>query len=101
MVLAAHPRVGVLVISLATLLIQETKAAIYEYALGVANAIGLPVSTWQAGDPTRSQFHVESEMFATLEEIVVGYIRSGFLDYAAEAAATGNAKSILWLKVLI
>lgn len=77
-------------VSLATLLVQETKAAIYSTALGVATAIGLPVTTWQAGDPTRSLYHVTSELIATLEAVVVGYIQSGFLDYA-----TGD-----WLKIL-
>lgn len=72
-------------VSLATLLVSQTKAQIYEFALGIANAIGLPVSTWQAGDPTRSLYHVESEMFETLEPMVAGYIGSGFLDYAPDA----------------
>lgn len=77
-------------VSLATLLVQETKEAIYSTALGVATALGLPVSTWQAGDPTRSLYHVESEMIATLEAVVVGFVQSGFLDYA-----TGD-----WLTIL-
>lgn len=76
-------------VSLATLLVQETKAAIYNTAIGVARALGLPVSSWQAGDPTRSLYHLESELLARLEVVVVGYIQSGFLDYA-----TGD-----WLKV--
>lgn len=69
-------------LSLASLLIQETKEQIYAYALGVAESLGLPVSSWQAGDPTRSLYHVESRLLATLEAVVVGYIKSGFLDYA-------------------
>jgi hypothetical protein len=77
-------------VSLATLLIQETKAKIYETAINVAIAIGLPVSSWQPGDPTRSLFHLESELLASLEENVAGFIASGFLDYA-----TGD-----WLKIL-
>lgn len=77
-------------ISLATLLVQETKTAIYSTAIGVATALGLPVSSWQAGDPTRSLYHVEAETLSTLEAVVVGYIQSGFLDYA-----TGD-----WLKIL-
>lgn len=76
-------------VSLASLLIQETKTAIYDKALAIATAIGLPVSSWQAGDPTRSLYHVESEFLATLEEVVVRFIESGFLDYA-----TGD-----WLKI--
>lgn len=77
-------------LSLASLLLQQTKQEIYDYALGIATALGLPVSTWQAGDPTRSLYHLEAEILSSLEEVVVGYIKSGFLDYA-----TGT-----WLKVL-
>lgn len=77
-------------VSLASLLIQETKAVIYDKALAIAKAVGLPVSSWQAGDPTRSLFHLESELLSKLETIVVDFIKSGFLDYA-----TG-----VWLKIL-
>lgn len=77
-------------ISLASLIVVETKAAIYEAGLAIANAIGLPVTSWQTGDPTRSLFHFLSEMLATRDEIAAGYIRSGFLDYAEGE----------WLKIL-
>ncbi len=75
--------------SLASLIVQQTKDEIYTFALGIATAIGLPVSSWTAGDPTRSQYHVQAEVLATIEATVVGYIRSRFLDLA-----TGS-----WLKV--
>lgn len=77
-------------VPLLTLLVQETKEKIYDYAIGVAESLGLPVTSWQPGDPTRSLFHIESELLATLEEIVVNFVKAGFLDYA-----TG-----VWLKVL-
>lgn len=77
-------------ISLATLLVQETKAMIYETALGVASAIGLPVSTWRAGDPTRSLYHLEAETLSALESLAAGYISSGFIDFV-----TGD-----WRKVM-
>jgi hypothetical protein len=70
-------------VSLASLLVKETKAAIYDTAIGIAKAVGLPVSTWQAGDPTRSLYHLESEVLSKVEDVVVGYIESGFLDYAS------------------
>ncbi len=76
--------------SLATLLTKQTKAEIYDYALAIAESLGLPVSTWQPGDPTRSLYHVEAELLATLETIVVNFIQAGFRDYA-----TGE-----WLKIL-
>jgi hypothetical protein len=77
-------------VSLASLLIQETKEAIYNTGIAVARAVGLPVDSWQAGDPTRSLFHVEAETLSTLEVIVAQFIAAGFLDYA-----TG-----IWLKLL-
>lgn len=77
-------------LSLANLLVQETKEAIYETGLRIANAIGLPVSTWQAGDPTRSQFHLEAEILAAVEAVAAGYVASGFLD-----SATGPWREIL------
>ncbi len=76
--------------SLASLLVQQTKEQIYNFALGIATALGLPVTTWQAGDPTRSLYHVESEALETWEGIIVKYIAAGFLDWA-----TG-----IWLKIL-
>lgn len=77
-------------LSLASLLIEETKAKIYETALAIAVSLGLPVTSWQAGDPTRALLHVEAELLSKLESVVVGFIQSGFLDYA-----TG-----VWLEVL-
>jgi hypothetical protein len=76
--------------SLASLIIQETKAQIYQTAIDVATALGLPVTSWQPGDPTRSFYHLESEVLAKLEEIVVNFIKAGFRDYAEGE----------WLKVL-
>jgi len=68
--------------SLANLLIQETKAAIYARGLAVATALGLPVTSWVAGDPTRSLYYYLAEVLSTLEVMVAGYVSSGFLDYA-------------------
>jgi phage-related baseplate assembly protein len=77
-------------VSLASLLLQETKAMLYATALDVAEDLGLPVSSWAPGDPTRSLYHFLSTTLSTLETIVAGYVSSGFLD-----EATGD-----WLKLL-
>jgi hypothetical protein len=77
-------------IQLESLLIEEDKAAIYDKAIEIATDLGLPVSSWQAGDPTRSLYHIEAELLASLESVVANFIRSGFLDYAKDD----------WLKVL-
>lgn len=86
------------VVSLASLLIRVTKAEIYDYALGIAEAVGLPVTSWQAGDPTRSLYHLQSEILATLEEVVVGFIGAGFLDYASDTTLNGTTYS--WIDIL-
>lgn len=76
--------------SLASQLITETRAQIYARGLAVATALGLPVTSWIAGDPTRSTYHYLSAVLEALEIQVAGYIASGFLDYA-----TGD-----WLTIL-
>ena len=73
------------VVDLESLIIEEDKAAIYTTALDVCTAIGLPVTSWQAGDPTRALLHVESETLESLESTVANFIRAGFLDYATGA----------------
>jgi phage-related baseplate assembly protein len=69
-------------VSLAALLVQETKARIYAAGLEVATDLGLPVTTWSAGDPTRSLYHFMAETLEALESMIAGYVASGFLSYA-------------------
>lgn len=85
-------------LSLAGLLLQQTKATIYAAALSVATKIGLPVTSWSPGDPTRSLFYLESEILETLEGIVVGFIQSGFLDYVSIPNADGTPNP--WLAIV-
>src|SRR5574338_459909 len=84
--------------SLASLLVRETKAAIYSRALDIAEGLGLPVSSWQPGDPTRSLYHLQSEVLSTLGDVVVGFIGAGFLDFASSETADGAELS--WLDVV-
>ncbi len=77
-------------VALSSLLVKETKTALYTKALAIATSIGLPVTSWQPGDPTRSNYHYLSEILAQLELTVAEYIAAGFLDHA-----TGN-----WLTLL-
>lgn len=79
-----------MILSLASLLVRQTKEQILNAGLAIARTVGLPVSSWQAGDPTRTLFMYEAEFLGALEVIVLGFIASGFLD-----SATG-----VWLKVL-
>jgi phage-related baseplate assembly protein len=81
-------------IDLATLLIRETKAEIYAKGLQVATALGLPVTTWHAGDPTRSDYWFIAELQETWETIVTLFIGAGFLDEAEEDWLTLHAEQM-------
>lgn len=69
-------------LTLSSLITAATRAQLYEKALAIATALGLPVTSWAPGDPTRSLFHFVSAELETLEGIVAKYIGSGFLDLA-------------------
>ncbi len=81
-------------IALASLLIQETKTQIYTRGLAIATALGLRVTSWSPGDPTRSLYHFVSEVLSILEVQVAGYISSGFLEHAAGDWLTLLAKQL-------
>jgi hypothetical protein len=68
--------------SLATLLVQQTKSAIFDTCLAVGESLGLPVTSWREGDPTRSVYWVVSELGETLMRVVAQFCAAGFLDYA-------------------
>lgn len=68
--------------SLLSMIVTETKAAIYARALTVAQGLGLTTTSWAPGDPTRSQYWYLAEVLETLEVVVAGYVKSGFLDHA-------------------
>ena len=80
--------------SLASMLVQETKAAIYARGIAVAQALGLTTTSWAAGDPTRSLYWFLSEILEALEVNVAGFLASGFLDYASGAWLTLLAEQV-------
>jgi hypothetical protein len=85
-------------LSISALFSTRTMNQILQVGLDVAQAIGLPVSTWREGDPTRSQYHYLAEVLATLDQTNAAYIKAGFLSSAvADAEETGDST---WLKVL-
>lgn len=85
-------------LTLATLVFQETKATILAKGLSIASSLGLDVDAWGTGDPTRSYYHYLAEVLANLEGVVTNYIAAGFLDWAQEKAEeTGNTD---WLVLL-
>ena len=67
-----------------TLLVAETAASILETGLQLAVAVGLPVTTWRVGDPTRALFKFVAEVLGAREEIAVLYAKSAFLSTAED-----------------
>jgi hypothetical protein len=91
-------------LSLAALVARATKDDIYTKALALATALGLPVTSWSAGDPTRSLYHHTSEQLALLEDVVHVYIAAGHLELGLEAIANApdeaaRQRAIGWLKL--
>jgi hypothetical protein len=84
--------------TLADIITPATKAEIYAKALQVATDLGLPVTSWTAGDPTRSLYHVLAEELNVLEQVAERYVASRFLDYAYAWAVANNDSQ--WLKLL-
>lgn len=80
--------------TLADLITQETRAAIYARALSLAVTAGLPVTSWDEGNPTRSLYDVLSTTLEKLEQVVARYVAAGFLDLAAALDDT------TWIKLL-
>ncbi len=68
--------------SLFSLILQQTKQEFVDFGIGICRAIGVPVTSWQPGDPSRSQIMLESTIAAEREPMISGYIQSGFIEYA-------------------
>lgn len=81
-------------LGLVQLLLQESKAQIYASALELAEFLGIDTTSWQPGDPTRSLFHVLSEVLENLEVILASFAASGFLDFAEEDWLTLLAEQV-------
>lgn len=67
---------------LAVQLVKATKEQIYETGLELAEGLGLNVTSWAAGDPTRSTYKFLSSILSSVEEIAYNLVLSAFLDYA-------------------
>jgi phage-related baseplate assembly protein len=69
-------------IQVQTLMIVETAAKILEGGLALAKSMGLPVTTWRTGDPTRSLYKYLATTLASLEGVNAEFIKAGFLSTA-------------------
>lgn len=77
-------------VAIAALVAKQTAAEILAVGLEVATAIGLPVTTWRTGDPTRSLYKYLARVLESLEDQNASFIGSAFLSSAAGE----------WLKVV-
>jgi len=84
--------------TLAQLIVQETKAAIFDAALTVAAGVGLPTTTWEVGDPSRTLFDALATKLEYYEQVAARYVASGFLDLAAQLDDTKWLKTTAYQK---
>lgn len=84
-------------LSVFSLILRQTKDEFFQAMLEVADLVGLPVTTWRTGDPTRTAFRADAEIFEALDETQALLAGSAFLETAvAQAVETGDSS---WLKL--
>ncbi len=81
-------------LSAVSLIVRTTADEFLARMLEVAEAVGLPVSTWREGDPTRTLFRADSEQLGTLEAAQVDYAKAAFLSTAEGDWKTLRAKDV-------
>lgn len=69
-------------INIFTLIGFQNYEKYYARGLELAAAVGLPVTSWRAFDPTRSFYSFIAEILAELDAPISEYVRSGFLSLA-------------------
>lgn len=76
----------------------NTAEKIFDMGIQVAQALGLPTTSWRTGDPERSLYKYLAEVLASHDGQVASFIKAGFLSSAvADANESGDSS---WLKVL-
>lgn len=83
-------------LSVFTLIAKQTADEIFDLALRVAELVGLPVSSWRAGDPTRTLFRAQARKLATADEIQRELAKANFITGPEAERATGP-----WLKLRV
>lgn len=81
-------------LSVTSLFSVATAAELLSAGLDLATAVGLPVTSWRPGDPTRSLYKFLADSLATWELTASDYVKSGFL-----STATGDWLTVLALEV--
>jgi phage-related baseplate assembly protein len=70
--------------SLSSLFTAATRAEIYNLGLSIASSLGLPVTSWLPGDPTRSVYHFLAAKLEATDAAVAEYMKGGYLDSAED-----------------
>lgn len=70
-------------ISVSTLFTALSSANILATGLELAEAIGLPVTSWRVGDPTRTLFQFVASILGSRESTTSEFVRSAFLSTAS------------------
>lgn len=81
-------------LSAATLLVKETADAILAKSLELAALVGLPVTSWRVGDPTRTQLRTQARKLEQLDAVRLEYARSSFLETAEADMLTLRAADV-------
>lgn len=77
-------------LSVLALFVAQTADSILSLGLSLALTLGLPVSSWRTGDPTRSLYKYLAVKLANVDGVVAELAKSAFL-----STASGD-----WLKIL-
>lgn len=86
-------------INVTALFTAETADKILAKGLQIATSIGLPVSSWRTGDPTRSLYKYLAVKLATTDTTVANLARSAYLSALVAAAKAGDDAARDWLKI--
>jgi phage-related baseplate assembly protein len=86
--------------SILTLFNPETATRIFDIGIALAKSVGLPVTSWRTGDPTKATYKFLATKLAAVDQIVANIARSAILSVLAQAAAAGDAGALAWLKVV-
>src|SRR5690349_11396549 len=86
--------------SILTLFTPEAATRIFDIGIGLAKAVGLPVTSWRTGDPTRSLYKYVATKLAAVDQTVANLARAAVLSVLVQAANSGDAGALAWLKVV-
>lgn len=82
-------------IPFAKLVTRLTSQQILAGGLAIAKAVGLPVTSWEIGDPTEAEFQFLTAAIADLEALVYSWVSAAFLDICAADSTLYNW--LVWL----